>query len=114
MKETRTVKKNHEFRRMYQKGRSSVNSYLVLYVRPNRRGCNRLGVTASTKLGKAVIRNRVKRRLREVWRRNDAQLKQGYDMILVARGRSIKGKFSEIEKAYLRAAGELKLLEQNP
>ena len=112
MKEARTVKKNHEFRRMYQKGRSSVNSYLVLYVRPNRRGCNRLGVTASTKLGKAVVRNRVKRRLREVWRLNDAQLKQGYDMILVARGRSIRGDFREIQKAYLRAAGELNLLEQ--
>ncbi|MBR2928986.1 MAG: ribonuclease P protein component [Oscillospiraceae bacterium] len=112
MKEARTVKKNHEFRRMYQKGRSSVNSYLVLYVRPNRRGCNRLGVTASTKLGKAVVRNRVKRRLREVWRLNDAHLKQGYDMILVARGRSVRGDFREIEKAYLRAAGELKLLEQ--
>ena len=97
---------------MYQKGRSSVNSYLVLYVRPNRRGCNRLGVTASTKLGKAVVRNRVKRRLREVWRLNDAHLKQGYDMILVARGRSVRGDFREIEKAYLRAAGELKLLEQ--
>ena len=112
MKEARTVKKNHEFRRMYQKGRSSVNSYLVLYVRPNRRGCNRLGVTASTKLGKAVVRNRVKRRLREVWRLNDAALKQGYDMILVARGRSVRGNFREIEKAYLRAAAELKLLEQ--
>lgn len=112
MKEARTVKKNHEFRRMYQKGRSSVNSYLVLYVRPNRRGYNRLGVTASTKLGKAVVRNRVKRRLREVWRLNDAQLKQGYDMILVARGRSIRGDFREVEKAYLRAAKELKLLEQ--
>ena len=112
MKETRTVKKNHEFRRMYQKGKSSVNSYLVLYVRPNRLGHNRLGVTVSTKLGKAVVRNRVKRRLREVWRLNDAQLKQGYDMILVGRGRSVKCPYREIEKAYLRAADELKLLEK--
>ena len=105
------MKKNHEFRRMYQKGKSSVNSYLVLYIRPNRLGHNRLGVTVSTKLGKAVVRNRVRRRLREVWRLNDAALKQGYDMILVGRGRSVKGEFREIEKAYLRAAAELKLLE---
>ena len=111
MKETRTVKKNHEFRRMYQKGRSAVNSYLVLYVRPNRYGHNRLGVTVSTKLGKAVVRNRIKRKLREVWRLNDGQMKQGFDMILVARGRSVKGVYREIEKAYLRAAGDLKLLE---
>ena len=112
MKEARTVKKNHEFRRMYQKGKSSVNSYLVLYVRPNRRGHNRLGVTVSTKLGKAVVRNRIKRRLREVWRLHDAELQQGYDMILVARGRSARGEFREIEKAYLRAAAELKLIQQ--
>lgn len=97
---------------MYQKGKSSVNSYLVLYVRPNRLGHNRLGVTVSTKLGKAVVRNRVRRRLREVWRLNDAQLKQGYDMILVGRGRSVKCAYREIEKAYLRAADELKLLEK--
>lgn len=113
MKETRTVKKNHEFRRMYQKGKSSVNSFLVLYIRPNRLGHNRLGVTVSAKLGKAVVRNRVRRRLREIWRLNDAQLKQGYDMILVARGRSVKSSYREIEKAYLRAAAELKLLEKS-
>ena len=106
------MKKNHEFRRMYQKGRSSVNSYLVLYVRPNRLGHNRLGVTVSTKLGKAVVRNRVRRSLREVWRLNDAQIKQGYDMILVGRGRSVKCAYHEMEKAYLRAVSELKLLEK--
>lgn len=109
MKETRTVKKNHEFRRLYRKGRSAVNGYLVLYVRPNRLGHNRLGVTVSTKLGKAVVRNRVRRRLREIWRLNDAALLQGYDMILVARGRCVRGRYRDIERAYLHAAAELKL-----
>ena len=113
MKETRTVKKNHEFRRMYQKGKSSVNSFLVLYIRPNRLGHNRLGVTVSAKLGKAVVRNRVRRRLREIWRLNDGRLKQGYDMILVARGRSVKSTYAEMEKAYLKAAAGLKLLEKS-
>ena len=107
------MKKNHEFRRMYQKGKSSVNSFLVLYIRPNRLGHNRLGVTVSAKLGKAVIRNRVRRRLREIWRLNDAEMKQGFDMILVARGRSVKSSYKEIEKAYLRAAAELKLMEKH-
>lgn len=112
MKETRTVKKNHEFRRMYQKGKSSVNPFLVLYVRPNRLGHNRLGVTVSAKLGKAVTRNRVRRRLREIWRLNDGQLRQGYDMIVVARGRAVRSSYQELDRAYHRAAGELKLLEK--
>jgi ribonuclease P protein component len=113
LKEIRTVKKNHEFRRMYQRGKSSVNSFLVLYIRPNRFGHNRLGVTVSAKLGKAVVRNRIRRRLREIWRLNDGQLKQGYDMVLVARGRSVRSSYQEMEKAYLKAAAELKLLEKN-
>lgn len=54
MKRTMTVKENYEFRRIYAKGRSGVSPYLVVYVRPNRRGRNRLGVTVSTKLGHAV------------------------------------------------------------
>lgn len=53
MKRTMTVKENYEFRRIYAKGRSGVSPYLVVYVRPNRRGRNRLGVTVSTKLGHA-------------------------------------------------------------
>ena len=70
MKRTMTVKENYEFRRIYAKGRSGVSPYLVVYVRPNRRGRNRIGVTVSTKLGHAVVRNRVRRRLREIFRLN--------------------------------------------
>ena len=77
MKRTMTVKENYEFRRIYAKGRSGVSPYLVVYVRPNRRGRNRLGVTVSTKLGHAVVRNRVRRRLREIFRLNQSGLAQG-------------------------------------
>ena len=68
MKSTTTVKKNYEFRRMYAKGKSGVSSCLVVYYRKNRLGHNRLGVTVSTKLGHAVVRNRVRRRIREIFR----------------------------------------------
>lgn len=74
MKSTTTVKKNYEFRRMYAKGKSGVSSCLVVYYRKNRLGHNRLGVTVSTKLGHAVVRNRVRRRIREIFR-----LSQGED-----------------------------------
>ena len=47
MKRTMTVKENYEFRRIYAKGRSGVSPYLVVYVRPNRRGRNRLGAQSS-------------------------------------------------------------------
>jgi len=111
MKRTMTVKENYEFRRIYAKGRSGVSPYLVVYVRPNRRGRNRLGVTVSTKLGHAVVRNRVRRRLREIFRLNQGGLAQGYDMILVAR---TGAEYRELERAFLSVCGKLGLREKKP
>ena len=75
MKRAITLKENYEFRRVYNKGKSGVSSFLVVYARPNRSGRNRLGVTVSTKLGKAVVRNRVRRRLREIFRLSQPELR---------------------------------------
>ena len=70
MKKTVTIKENRDFRRIYSRGRSAVTPFLVLYCRPNGRDHNRLGITTSTKLGCAVVRNRARRRLREVFPRS--------------------------------------------
>ena len=82
MKSTTTIKENYEFRRMYAKGKSGVSSCLVVYYRKNRLGHNRLGVTVSTKLGHAVVRNRVRRRLRELYRLHRQEMLPGYDLIV--------------------------------
>ena len=66
MKAEKTVKENYEFRRIYRKGKCAVSPYMVLYCQRNRQGKTRLGITVITKLGKAVVRNRVRRRLREI------------------------------------------------
>jgi ribonuclease P protein component len=66
VKTTVSLKENHIFRRLYQKGKSAVTPFMVVYCRPNRLGHNRLGITTSTKLGKAVVRNRCRRRIREL------------------------------------------------
>ena len=66
MKAAVTVKENYEFRRIYRKGKSLVSPQMVLYWQKNRQGQSRLGITVSTKLGHAVVRNRCRRRLREV------------------------------------------------
>ena len=69
MKRAVTLKENYEFRRMYQKGASAAGGCMVIYCRRNKLDHNRLGLTASVKLGHAVVRNRARRRLREVYRR---------------------------------------------
>lgn len=114
MKPAVTLKKNHEFRRLYQKGASAVAGSMVLYCRRNRLGHNRLGVTVSVKLGNAVKRNRARRRLREVYRLSSPHLAQGWDLILVARGRTLTASWKELNDSFLRLARKLGLLEDKP
>ncbi len=108
----RTLKKNSDFRRLYAKGKSAATPHLVLYARRNRRGENRLGYTVSVKLGHAVVRNRVRRRLREIVRLNEPALKQGWDMVVVARGRSVGAPYRKLEASFLDACGKLGLLRE--
>ena len=73
MLHTVSLKENHVFRRLYHRGNSAANRYLVFYCRPNGSKQSRLGFTVSTKLGHAVVRNRVRRRLREIYRLHEAE-----------------------------------------
>ena len=111
MKPAATLKKNHEFRRLYQKAASAVGGSMVIYCRKNRLGRNRVGITVSVKLGNAVTRNRARRRLREVCRSNGDKLSKGWDLVLVARGRTLSGSWKELNDTFLRLCGKLKLLE---
>lgn len=113
MKKTTTIKENRTFRRIYNKGRSAVTPFLVLYCRPNRCGYNRLGVTVSTKLGGAVVRNRARRRLREVYRLAQPGLKQGFDFVLVARSRAVNGPYLKLTAAFYKACGQLGLVRED-
>ena len=112
MKRAVTLKENHEFRRLYQKGASAVSGSMVIYCRRNKLGHNRLGITVSVKLGGAVVRNRARRRLREVYRLNKPALKQGYDMILVARTRTLSGSWKELNDNFLRLCRKVNILEE--
>ena len=112
MKRACTLKENYEFRRVYQRGSSAVSGAMVVYCRKNKLGRNRLGITASTKIGGAVTRNRARRRLREVYRLAQGDLLQGFDIIAVARGRAVDGPYDRLTKAFYRACRELGLLEQ--
>ena len=107
-----SLKFNHIFRRLYRKGQSAANGYLVLYCRKNRLGRNRLGLVSSTKLGHAVVRNRCRRRLREVYRLHTPELKQGYDIILVARTRTAYAPWPELQKQFVKLCRKLELLEE--
>ena len=109
-----TVKENYEFRRIYRKGKSAVSPQLVSYCQRNRRGHSLLGVSVSTKLGCAVVRNRVRRRIREIYRLNKAKMLPGYDLIVVARVRAVETDYQKLDRTYLRLLEQLDLLREDP
>ena len=108
-----TVKQNGDFRRIYRRGRSAVSGGVVVYCLKNRQGMSRLGVTVSTKLGHAVVRNRVRRRFRELYRLHKGELLPGYDVIMVARVRAVEMPYRKLERNYLRCLSELGLLRED-
>ena len=106
------LKLNHIFRRLYATA-GFANGYLVLYARRNRTQSNRVGITVGKKLGHAVVRNRVRRRLREVYRLNESRFAPGWDIVVVARSRCIKADFGKLTHSYLSLAEKAGILQEN-
>ena len=113
MKAAVTLKENRDFRRLYRKGQSAANGYLVLYCRKNGSQANRVGLTVGAKLAHAVQRNRLRRQLREIYRLHETSFARGYDLVVVARSRAIGADYAALEHAYLSLAARLGLLTQN-
>ncbi|MCL2365608.1 MAG: ribonuclease P protein component [Oscillospiraceae bacterium] len=113
MKFTNALKKNHEFKRLYNKGKSAASQCAVVYCRKNGSAENRLGITVSTKLGKAVQRNRIRRRLKEIYRLNEEKLATGYDIVVVARMKAKFSTYQELESSALSLFRKLKITKDN-
>ena len=99
------LKFNHVFRRLYAKGNSCANRYLVVYCRRNGTQKNRVGLTVGAKLE----RNRLRRRLREIYRLHEGQFSRGYDIVVVARAAAMQASYRQLEGAYLRLAEKLSI-----
>ncbi len=110
MKFSCSLKLNHIFRRLYAT-KGYANGYLVLYAKANRTATNRVGITASKKLGHAVVRNRVRRRLREIYRLNEDKFAPGWDIVVVARSRCVEANFKKLTAAYLSLAEKAGILK---
>ena len=103
MRFSSSLKLNHIFQRLYHT-QGQADGFLVLYARKNHLGRNRVGITVSKKLGHAVVRNRVRRRLREVYRLHEMQFAPGWDIVVVARSRAVDAPFEKLTASYLRLA----------
>lgn len=112
MKFSSSLKLNHIFQRLYRTS-GHANAHLVLYARKNRTATNRVGITVSKKLGKANVRNRVRRRIREVYRLHEDAFQPGWDIVVVARVKAIDAPFDQLTKSYLSLAQKAGLLKDS-
>ena len=112
MKFSASLKLNHIFQRLYRTA-GFANGHLVLYARKNRGQTNRVGITVSKKLGKAHVRNRTRRRLREVYRLSEEKFRPGWDIVVVARTKAVDAEFSQLVRSYLTLAKKAGILRED-
>jgi ribonuclease P protein component len=100
-KELRLLRRG-EFRRVYDEGQRRSTPLCAIFFRPNGLSWTRLGITAPARLGSAVVRNRAKRRLREVFRRHRAAIPAGWDIVLNPREAVVNVRFPTLVREILR------------
>lgn len=105
MKFSESLKKNSDFKYVYQNGKSFANRFLVMYVLENNDEKNRLGISASKKVGNSVVRHRFTRLVRESYRLHENIFNSGLDIVVVARKSAASVGYFEIESALLHLSG---------
>ncbi|MDO4287632.1 MAG: ribonuclease P protein component [Eubacterium sp.] len=95
-----TLKKQKDFQQLYQKGKVFGNRNLVIYYLKNGKDTNRLGIVVSKKISnRAVVRNKIRRQIKEAYRQNASGFSQGYDLILIAKASCKEAPYQVIEKS---------------
>lgn len=105
--------RNNDFRRIYARGKSYVSPLVVVYVLKNRTKNLRVGITTSKKVGNAVQRNRSRRVIREAYRALAPRLRPGFDLVLVARGRTPFSKSTDVGRCLERQLSAAGLLRED-
>lgn len=96
-----SLKKYGDFQRVYKKGKSYANKYLIMYILEQNTQKNRIGISVSKKVGNSVVRHRITRLIRESYRLNENEFVRGLDLVVIARPGAKERNFFEIESALL-------------
>ncbi|UOQ44741.1 ribonuclease P protein component [Halobacillus salinarum] len=113
MKKAYRIKKNKEFQEVFQHGQSFANRQLVLYYRQKKDQPHfRFGLSVSKRIGTAVVRNQVKRYLRQAFLELEGQILQDYDFVIIARNPASRMDFQEIKKSLTHVLSRSRLLKK--
>lgn len=113
MERFKRLQKNHDFQKVFKKGRSTANRQFVVYYLKEEHSTTyfRLGLSVSKKIGNAVTRNRVKRYIKEVFVDLRARIPAGYDYIIIARKPTSSMDFHQVHKSLSHVLRQANLLE---
>ncbi len=107
-----SIKHNSRFRTVYSKGESIADRYLVLYKLASQTAESHLGITVSGKVGKAVVRNKIKRQIKEIIRLSECPIKEGYDIIFLARRPAPEANYADLKNSVMRLLKKMDLLKE--
>ena len=102
MQYTESLKKNKDFKEVYQNGSHCADKTIVLHVKKNGTTENRLGISVSKKVGNSVVRHRVKRLVKEAYRINESSFQTGFDLVFSARPDAKDCTYKKIESVIRR------------
>ena len=106
--------KRREFLKVYERGDPIHAPHFVLYISENNLSCHRLGVTVSRRVGRPVVRNRVKRRLREIFRKNKEVISRHSDLVVNAKRSAGNCSYTALQADFINAAGSWKPKKKRP
>ena len=112
MKFSESLKKNNDFKNVYNCGKSFANRFLVMYVLENNTDSNRIGISVSKKVGNSVIRHHLTRLIRESYRLHEDMFNSGLDIVVIARSTARDITYHEVESALLHLGGLHKIIKQ--
>jgi len=109
-----TINKNVDFRRVYARGKTVASPVMVSYCLKNRTGVCRIGITTSKKIGGAIERNRCRRIIKEAYRHLEPLCGGGWDIVFVARFKTLRVKSTDIESVMLEHLKSYGVIKDDP
>ena len=101
------IVRSSDYRTLYKTGRKVHSENFVLFFRTNEVGHSRLGITVSRKIGSAVVRNRIKRMFREIFRRSRREIPGQFDIAVNAKYGCAGIDYEELRAEFLNATKKL-------